>query len=205
VNAQLDELLRRADVWRPDARGATAHPHVATGFTELDAQLATDGWPSGALTELLLDGEGIGELHLLMPALARLAQAGRWVVWVDPPYLPYAPALKFHGIDLSYVLWIRGAGGRESLWAAEQALRTPCCGAVLMWPDGATDRALRRLQLAAEAGGSWGVLFRRAQTQSAPSPAALRLQLSSAPDGLSVCIRKCRGRAPGASVCIPLQ
>jgi hypothetical protein len=56
-----------------------------TGFAALDAVLPSGGWPESALTELLLPADGIGELRLLLPTLARLTQARQDIVLVAPP------------------------------------------------------------------------------------------------------------------------
>ncbi|MCF8175433.1 MAG: hypothetical protein K9K30_09360 [Burkholderiaceae bacterium] len=37
-------------------------PTFASGFLRIDAELPGGGWPRGALTELLAEHEGIGEL-----------------------------------------------------------------------------------------------------------------------------------------------
>ena len=196
-----------------------------TGFDALDQSLPDGGWPLGALTEILSDQQGVGELRLVMSTLADITQAGRWVVWVAPPYIPYAPALEAQGIVLSRVLWIgqetqpKKAPWFDYLWAAEQALRQPACGAVLVWMSnvatnsqnyaqnyaqncdrGGEGRVLRKLQIAAEAGSSWGVLFRPTQVAKQPSPAALRLQLEASSAGTKVKVLKCRGRAPSEFV-----
>jgi hypothetical protein len=64
--------------------------------------------------------------------------------------------------------------------------------------DGLDDRALRRLKLAAEEGGSLGVLFRPLRCARDPSPAALRLALEPcAGGGLDVVVLKGRGCTPG--------
>src|SRR5512139_1676876 len=75
-----------APIWRADERPAdeAAGPVLTSGFAELDRELPGGGWPQGQLTELLLDDAGIGELSLLAPALAQLAQARRCAVWVLP-------------------------------------------------------------------------------------------------------------------------
>ena len=117
---------------------------------------------------------GIGELSVLLPALSRLARAGRYIAWIAPPYLPHAPALVQRGLPLERVLIIRSCTLQESLWAAEQALLCPAFGAVLSWPARVSDKNVRRLQLAAETGGSLGILYRPAAAASEPSPAALR-------------------------------
>ncbi|MGA8705765.1 MAG: translesion DNA synthesis-associated protein ImuA [Steroidobacteraceae bacterium] len=195
---QLSHQLSDGE-WR---RGLAAAP---SGFTELDASLP-GGWPMGVVCELMPAVPGIGELGLLLPALSQLAQAGRHIAWIAPPHHPYAPALAQHGIPLGRVLVVQTQGVQESLWAAEQALRCPAVGAVLSWPAVITDKNVRRLQLAAEAGSSLGILYRPAEAAREPSPAAIRLRLQPTPDGLSLAVevQKCRGGRAGASLRLPL-
>jgi len=57
------------------------------------------------------------------------------------------------------LLVVRPSTATEALWAAEQALSSGVCAAVLLWLKGTDDRWLRRLKLAAEAGGSLGVSY----------------------------------------------
>lgn len=186
----LDSLLQRADIWRGDRLPATVG--VPTGFHALDQKLPGGGWPVGALTEILLPSPGIGELRLVMPALARLSRRNRWSAWIAPPYIPYAPALVACGVDLSRTLIVRPRATTDGFWALEQALRSGTCAAVLAWPAGGDRQMWRRLQLAAEAGQSTGLIFRREATAE-PAPVALRLQLAPLPGGLEVHILKRRG------------
>ncbi len=185
-------LLERADIWRggspsPRFRGGT----VASGHPRLDAELG--GWPLGCLTELLLPAAGVGEVSLLLPALARLAEDGRRLLWVAPPYLPYAPALRAAGIAPEALRVVRSADAAGCWWAMEQALKSGVCGAVLGWMRQASLRRLRRLQLAAEAGEALAVLLRPAACARQHSPAALRLALHPVAGGLEVEILKRRG------------
>ncbi len=190
----LDSLLRRADLWRGRQRShKPAGQDVSTGFPELDARLPGGGWPRGALTEILAEYDGIGELHLVLPTLARITQSGRWIAWIEPPHIPYAPALATAGLDLTHCLFVVPER-RSLLWTLEQTLRNGACGAVLGWPDKATTpRHLRRLQLAAEEGNALAFLFRDPHTAAEHSPAALRLRLTGGPHGPEVEIIKCRG------------
>jgi hypothetical protein len=206
----LEELMRRARLWR--AGEAHAEPGLPSGFPALDAALPGGGWPLPGLVEILSGQPGSGALRLVLPALAQLARAGRWLIWVAPPYQPYAPALRAAGIDLSRVLVVdldEVEGARDAarpppddgrvLWAFEQALRFPGCGAGLLWPGALEALTLRRLQLACEAGGTLGLLFRPGACAAESSPAALRLLLDSRPlpAALDVEILKCRGGARG--------
>jgi hypothetical protein len=101
----LGAVLRHPGIWRRNAPVASARA-LASGWRDLDAVLPGGGWPVGALTELLVEADGLGELGLLMPALAALTRQRRRVVFVTPPYLPYAPALAAQGLDLTQVTQI---------------------------------------------------------------------------------------------------
>lgn len=205
----LERLLQRADVWRggEHAFRSAAQPNaraIATGNLDLDRELPDGGWPVGALTELLLQQHGIGELQFLLPALARLSRQQRWLVWVSPPHVPYAPALARAGIDLSYLLVIRHPDRAQQCWALEQALRSGTCGAVLGWLTEPDQRVLRRLQLAAEAGQALGLLFRPQTAARHASPAALRIRLEPSAEGLILHILKRRGGWSSRPLLVPL-
>ena len=201
MSAALERLRRHPAIWRRRALPASALP---TGFPALDGALPDAGWPMGALTEILVPREGAGELRLVMPALADLSARGRWLAWVGAPYVPYAPALEARGIVLSRILWVRSDNTAQQLWSAEQALCSGVCGAVLAWSTRVHQRRLRRLQLAAESGGAWALLFRRKVSPGDGSPASLRLRVEPAAGGLVVEVLKCRGRS-GARVEISLD
>lgn len=185
----LDGLLDERRVWkgRPLAQPRGLQP---TGHAALDAVLPGGGWPPGALSELLLAAEGAGELHLLWPSLARLTASGERVVLVAPPFIPYPPAWLAAGVDLRWLSLIQ-ASRVEALWAAEQCLRSGSCGAVLCWPQQVDDRALRRLQVAAETGQTLAFACRPQQAALNPSPAALRIAVDLHPAQWRVL--KCRG------------
>lgn len=190
-----DALLSRGDIWRGRSAPSLALDVVPTGFAALDRLLPGGGWPVGALTEILAEDEDAAALRMTMPALARLSHTPRWLAWIAPPHIPYAPALVDMGIDLSKVLLVRPRVHGDRLWALEQALRSGTCSAVLAWPTEADieTKVLRRLQLAAEAGQCWGVLFRSQRAARRSSPAALRLHVRAFLDGISVHVLKCRG------------
>lgn len=190
----LDELLRERGVWRGRAPVAAPQAGVATGFAALDAVLPAQGWIPSGLNELLVPCDGVGELELLWPVLARATAADGQVALVAPPYLPYAPAWHAAGVRLDRLHVVR-ADPREALWAAEQCMRSGACSAVLCWPQGADDRALRRLQVAAEAGQCHGFAIRPLQAARNPSPAPLRIAIEPGPPR-QLRVLKCRGANP---------
>jgi cell division inhibitor SulA/protein ImuA len=208
--AHAATLQQLAGLWRADeiAHATCRDATISTGFAALDAELPGGGWPKGQLIELLFDASGIGELSLLAPALAGCAREARACVWVLPPEraaaslptLPYPPALAAAGIDLARALFVQPETPRETFWAIEQSLRATHLGALLGWLPHAPSsrdgefRALRRLQLLASHRQALVFLLREARALQAPSPAALRLQLTANDDELAVAILKRRGR-----------
>jgi protein ImuA len=180
-----------------------ARAALPTGFAALDHFLPGGGWPLGGLIEVFVDRYGIGELTLLIPALAALTRAGpqnnrKWVVWIAPPFIPYAPALKQRGIDVDALLIVQPAArDKDCLWTVEQVIRSGSSSGVLAWLAAADHVALRRLQLAAEEHGCWTVLFRPRGARRERSPAALRIGVEQCAAATRVEIDKCRGASPG--------
>lgn len=206
MNPALEQLLQRPDVWRPrDRRRLTPSARChSTGFDALDRALH-GGWPRSALTELLLPQPGSGELFLLSPLLAQLSHKRLLTVWINPPFIPYAPALVQRGVALESLLIVRGSP-QHHLWACEQALRSGGCGAVLYWPAQSLRYAeLRKLQVAAAAQHAMGFLFRDTRAAQQTSPAALRLQLETRNTHtlntqLAIHILKQRGHSAGQTL-----
>lgn len=215
------QLLRQdrrqaiAGIWHADdpVLAATAAECAPSGFDALDAELPGGGWPQGQLVELLYDDPGIGELSLLVPALAAQVRAGRTCVWIlpcecgspaDEPLhqaLPYPPALAEAGIDPSCSIFVRPAVAREAWWAVEQSLRAAHLGALIGWLPScgasADFRALRRLHLLAQRHRALVFVMRPSHCADTPSPAVLRLQLAcdrGPHHALAIKILKRRGR-----------
>lgn len=213
----LRGLLHHEQIWRarqleparPVSGGApgTAERVVPSGFEALDHALG-GGWPTAGLTELLHDQRGIGEMRLLLPALAHLSrETPAWIALIGPPHMPCADALAAAGVDIDRILLVHAADHADVLWATEQALRSGTCSAVLAWPDSARVRApdLRRLQIAARASSTWCVLARDERAADQASMASLRLRLApSADEQLAIEVLKCRGVWPGRPFTVAL-
>ena len=91
---------------------------------------------------------------------------------------------------------MRPKNATETLWAAEQALASGNCAAVLLWTDALNDARSRRLQLAAEKGRSWAIAFRPLAASAQASAAALRIRLRPGAAGTALDILKSRGGRP---------
>jgi hypothetical protein len=204
--SSLADLLADARVFRIKDVSAgqplsSSRPVWSTGRRALDARLPGGGWPTASLVEVLIDAAGLGEIQLFLPALVQSQRRrdgdARWIVWIAPPHEPFAPALAQQGIELDRFIVVRPASAMEALWAAEQALSSGVCAAVLLWLKGSDDRWLRRLKLAAEEGGALGVLFRPERHRFESSPAVLRLLLSQGEREPHLSLLKVQGGRPG--------
>ena len=175
-------------------------PTLGTGHAALDEALPGNGWPTGAITELVNDTAGCGELSLLLPVLAQLSQENHWIVMVDPPWIPCPSALHGRGLAVGKLLLIRAQNRKESLWACEQVVRGMSGGAMLAWPDALSFGELRRLQLAAKKSQRTVFLFRDQKAANTSSPAVLRLQLTPDDGDLQIRVLKCRGQRPTTAI-----
>lgn len=174
----IDALLQNTGLWRASSIGCGFRCGTPTGFHILDEYLPGGGWPADGITELLYDRHGIGELRVLAPVLAHMSrQQHRWILWVAPPYIPYAPALANAGIDLSTLLVVQPRTHKDMLWVLEKALGSGSCSAVMAWPNHIEPKQIRRLQVASREGNSWGILFRSSRAGKHASPAELRIRL----------------------------
>ena len=192
----LEAILKNPAIWK----GRQQHDgreSLPSGHAALDEALPGRGWPIGALTELMVANEGVGEFTLLLPALAALTRQQQWIALVAPPHIPYAPALGNAGVALDYLMVVKGDDDKRqknSFWAAEQLLRSGVFSAVVLWLRASADeRQQRRLQLAAEHGKAWGVCYRARAAAMNASPAGLRMILQRNGDGLHIDIIKNRG------------
>ena len=137
----LEKLLKNPRIWRGQVQvnSPDSEDGLTSGYPKLDQCLPGGGWPQHALTEILLEYYGTGELKLLMPALARLSQpqdgdveAG-WIAWIAPPFEPYPPALRQWGVNLSRVLIVRPGKrqrsyGQQNKPCPREIVPRFCCG-----------------------------------------------------------------------------
>ena len=192
-------LWRGKDLLIQAASDAARNSALSSGYPELDQHLYGGGWPQQGLVELLLPQAGIGELRLILPTLQQLTQ-NAYVVWVNPPFVPYATALKACGVSTNNLLIVQTRTHEETLWSVERCCLSSGCAGVVAWPE---ERKLniketRRVQLAARSGNAMVMLFRPISAVERSSLAELRLALrpTTCVDQLSLDIIKRRGGWP---------
>jgi protein ImuA len=181
--APRDQLLRelRAQLGRSATVAAeTAAEEVPTfssGAAAVDRLLPGGGLRHGMLVEWLAERPGCGAGTLGLLAAREACRAGGMMVVLDRAGMFYPPAAAGWGVDPARLIVVRPKNARDEIWAAVQSLRSPVVAAVWTMIDRLGSRNFRRLQLAAEAGGTLGVLVRGASARGQPSWADVRLEV----------------------------
>jgi protein ImuA len=194
VIARLREEIRRIE-HRPARREGIA----GSGLRAVDAALPGGGFPRGALSELA-GGPSSGKTGVALSLLASLAPEDLFA-WVDGRGELYPPGAAACGVDLARLLVVRptpvagqAPGGGEpwqaALWACEALLASGAFAAVVMdviVPPRArgAEAAARRLQAAAERGGTVG-LWLTGTEGAIRLPGAIRLEIASGAGGIAV-------------------
>jgi len=181
------DLLRtlRHSLARIEAGDCMKTPRLRSGVERID--------------EALCGGLALGALHELAPcaplhagaaagfALALAALARRQVLWIQNALVrleagaPYGPGLDCFGLSMDRLIMLDVSRASEALWAMEEALKCSALTVIAEFYDdeSAVDlTAIRRLSLAARAGGGLGLLLRH-RTSAAPSAAATRWEVAS--------------------------
>ena len=194
----FESALAAALVWRGRTQlSGRQAPTLPTGHASLDAALPGGGWPLNTICEWLIAGVGHGEWLLLAPALANISARGLPILLIDPPHMPYAPALVRAGIALPQLIIVQSCSAKAALWSAEQSLRAGCLGACVLWAAHADERSVRRLKLACDAHPGLSVIVRAPEHARQPSSASLRLHARPTRTGVAVEFLKLRGARPG--------
>lgn len=197
---QLPEEIHPS-VWRASQLARAAANFVDTGHGELSRELG-GGWPKGALTDLLVQQPGIGEVRLLAPALKSVAH--RKIIMLQPPHVPQAIGLAALGLPPASLIWLKATTSADALWSAEQVLRSGSVGGLLFWLNYVRPENLRRLHLAAQAGETLFFVMRPLAAAQDASPAPVRLSLQPAVDGIKVGFVKRRGPQRDEPLFVPL-
>lgn len=182
-------------VWRGTEVGAAAGRALPTGFEVLDAALPGGGWPTQGLSEVLLAQAALCEWRLLAPALPGfLAGRDSRIYLIAPPKPPNAMGLAQLGLAPQQLVWIDVKAPADSLWAAEQLIKSEAAGAVLVWLPQARPEQIRRLQVQALHCDAPVFVFRPEAALRDASPAPLRVSVALGESwGIDLRIRKRRG------------
>ena len=204
--ALLDDLRRRiAHLEHPSLGQEALPPSLAFGVPEIDGHLPWGGLAPAALHEVVPAEPGnvtpaLGFAAALLGRAARTAP----VLWCRSRRDLYAPGLKSLGLDAGNLIVVEAGKDRELLWAMEEGLRSGALAAVLGEIRDLSMTAARRLQLAAEEGGTLALLAHGGTAQVALTRWRVAAAASRHPHGAwpgaacwQVALLRCRGGSAG--------
>ena len=203
----LIKALRRKIRQIEGVQSAGESQVYSTGVAAVDRLLAQGGLRPGTLCEWLSDRAGSGGFTLAYLAARSAAQSGKQIVISDAAQKVYAAALA--GIAPTQLVILRPSNAADELWAIDQSLR--CSGVAAVWANLAQIRQhdFRRLQLAAEAGGTLGLLCRPDRVRGQPSWSDVQFVVTPQPAlkhrRLKIEVARLRGGMGGASVTIEMN
>jgi protein ImuA len=173
---QLIEGLRQ-QLGRGGAAAETEGTVFSCGAAAIDQFLPGSGLRHGMLIEWLSEKGAAATLGLLSAREA--CHEGGVLVVVDRAQTFYPPVAAAWGVDLERLIVVHPRNARDELWALVQTLRSPVVAALWANIERLDSKAFRRLQLAAEAGRTLGVLLRPASARGQPTWADARLEVES--------------------------
>lgn len=215
----------RARIAAIEARdGRAAAPARGGAGDSLDALFAAG---RAGLSEIFParapDAPAAAAFALAMALRARAARGGGALVFIVEDFsaqefgLPHGRGLAAAGLDLTRFALIRTRRPRETLWAMEEALKSPACAAVVaetflnprLNPRLYDLAVSRRLLLAARRGGALGLVAPLAPPKAGAagfsSAAELRVEIAAAAPGGPAGERPSASRSPPLSPAAPFR
>lgn len=205
-SGQLEQLLRRGDVWRGHSRHFSGQPSWDSGHAALNQALLNQGWPRHQLTEVCQPQHPYCEWFLWGPTIAHNMHQQGLTVLLNPPSTPLLSGLAQQGIQADLLWLLQSSDKHTFLPCLSELLKASCVSLVLAWePQMAlTYTELRKIQLASHEHPGVCCLFRHERQRHHNSPAALRLHLQLQPRHLNVSIFKQKGKHHNASLQLAL-
>ena len=132
------------------------------GLAEIDRTLPAGGLACGAVHEAAGSAVGGFAAWLAGRLVRHRGGAVLWCLKLGSTGQLYGPGLAAFGLDVGGLIIVRHRRRAEMLWVMEESLRCQAFAAVIgECDDEITLAASRRLQLAAESGGTTGLILRR--------------------------------------------
>ncbi len=165
ARAAIKAELRR-EIYRLERTGrALEKTALSSGCRALDAALPWQGLPQGGL-HIVQGKPEDGATYGFAGALAGRMRVGNGVIaWIQygrdhqEAGVPYGPGLGPLGLNTRRLLLVKARRAVDLLWSMEEALRCPDLAVVIGEGVAPNLTAARRLQLAAETGGTTALLI----------------------------------------------
>ncbi|WP_420549578.1 ImuA family protein [Curvivirga sp.] len=131
---------------------------LSSSFQQIDSCLPEAGIPSHAVHAI----NGPAALFFLLRLLS-VPLTGQTILWcrsAKAREVPYGPALLEYGLNPEDILFVQCDNMQDLLWSYEEALKSRAIRIAVLEPEAVINLIeSRRLQLAAEIGGSIGFLL----------------------------------------------
>lgn len=179
----------RAEVRAIAPGGGAGVACLPFGIGNVDDRLAAGGIAAAALHEVAGETASLSDdaaATLFAAGIAARADPGGTVLWIMARPDLFAPGLAAAGLPPGRLIQVEARRDEDALAVMEEGLRHGGIAAVVGEVARAGMTATRRLQLAAEEGGSTALLLRRWRRAgqdplAAPSVAVTRWQIGCAP------------------------
>ena len=158
----LTELQRQIDLLeRPAFAKAKPGDVLTLGVAVIDRHLPWGGLAPASLHTISCIENLTPALGFAAVLLGRAIRFGKkqTVLWCQREQDLYAPGLAMFGLNSHNLIVVNAAKNYDLLWAMEQGLRSGALAAVFGVLGEIKPNTLRRLQLAAEIGGTTALLF----------------------------------------------
>jgi len=187
--AHVEAALWKGGELRPPP--TTVH---GSGWSALDGELPGGGWPTLAITELLVSQPGTLEWRLLTPAIRPIVAAGGEIAVVGPARPPSMEGLVQDGLEPDRFWRYNVDEPARRLWITEQMLKSNGADVLIAWLPQARQEQIRRLQACAQGFDGLCFLIRPQHALRDSSPAPLRVSAALGEDwNLRVRVVKRRG------------
>ncbi len=202
---QLEQLLRRPDVWRGNSQRFVVGSAVDTGYPELNRILHDGGWPTGCLVEMCQQYHA-SEWCILHPAINRMLQGARagYLALVNPPATPFIGGLQQLNIPTQRMMIIHTKTPHDWIASVVELNRSSACPVVLAWQPNTPIHytQLRKIHLSSLEQPCLSIMFRHHRAKTQNSPARLRIQLDNDAQHIHVSCFKQKGQMHSRSVSI---
>lgn len=208
--SQLAQQLRTIEV---AGRKPWQGQIISSGCKAIDDCLPDGGYAAGSLVEWIADEAGSGIALLALTTARQAMRNGKYLLVIDRERRFYPPAALAMGIAMEQLIVIHPERLDDLHWAIDQGLRCSAIGAVLAHIERIDDRVARRLQLAAEEGGTLGLFLRRSKT-ALPTPSWAEVQWHVTPQADSrlgnhrcwdLHLQRCRGGRAGTRLTLKMD
>lgn len=201
----LEQLLRRQDIWRGHSRSFIKQSVISSGYEALDMGLQHKGWPLSCLVEVCQAFHAC-EWWLFHPGINQILQKSQgYIALLNPPALPFVAGLQQLEVDTRRLIIVQSNTAAEFISSFSELSQCQACTVVLAWqPKQALSyTALRKLQLSTCEQHGLYVLFRHAKAKTQSSPASLRLQVTPKADAVQINIFKQKGKLREITLALP--